>query len=224
MLFVGSLTQGFPGDIRNWLPCTEGREWWRKEANHSRLVDGRLINKGTYLRGLSSVTTRWVYLCTHLPNCKSLHRGLNGVQACIPSRGSQLHIALSRIYPWKWLPPWQKSEESNSKDRGGGEEPLIAWVQLRVQWAITTSRWPPPTVFGVEVGKLYQIVNTVWPNMNPLRHLSSFLVLGELPTGCYRTDTRFCSHSTFGSGSPFYYVSNIYMQTTILLLWQHAKV
>ena len=35
----------------------EGKEKLKKEAGHSRLAGGRLVSKGTYLRGLSWAAT-----------------------------------------------------------------------------------------------------------------------------------------------------------------------
>lgn len=46
-------------EIWNWPLYTEGKERPKKEANHSRLVGGRLISKETYIYGWSWVTVRY---------------------------------------------------------------------------------------------------------------------------------------------------------------------
>ena len=65
-------------------------------------------------------------------NFKSLYRGLDWIQSHIPSRWSQQHLTLSKLHPWKWLRLWDGGQSVHSKDRGGGEEPPVTWVQLTV--------------------------------------------------------------------------------------------
>lgn len=79
----------------NWLPYTEGKQRWKKRAECSRFVVADLISKEMYMRNLSWVATRWVDLCTHLPESWCLYVGFNRVQSHILSRWSQQHL-LSR--------------------------------------------------------------------------------------------------------------------------------
>lgn len=45
-LWAHEFLRGFPGEIWNWLPYSEGREGTKKEAGHSRLVEGRFNKQG----------------------------------------------------------------------------------------------------------------------------------------------------------------------------------
>lgn len=53
-------------------------------------------------------------------------------------------VTLSRLNPGKWLPLWDGWAEPHP--RTGGEEPLIARVQLSGRPTLTSCRWPPPTL------------------------------------------------------------------------------
>ena len=57
------------------------------------------------------------------------------------SRWSQQHPPLSL----GWLLLWEQWAECTSQGQGRGEAPLIVWVQLNGQLAVTSSHWPPPT-------------------------------------------------------------------------------
>lgn len=85
-------------------------------------------------------TSRSSHLLTRI--LKRLYRGLNWVQTCIRSRKPQQHIAFSRLCPWKCLLLWEPWTE-HSKVRGGGKEPLAAWVQFMAQLEVTFSQQPP---------------------------------------------------------------------------------
>lgn len=65
----------------------------------------------------------------------SLHRGLNGVQSHVPSRQSQQHPVSLKI-----APAMRTGQSVNSKDRGGGEGPLSALVQLDGQPVVMSNR------------------------------------------------------------------------------------
>ena len=62
------------------------------------------------------------------------------------SRQSQQHFILSRLCPWNSNHCGKGWKNIHSKDEGGGEEPSVAWVHLRGQPVVTSSRWPPPAV------------------------------------------------------------------------------
>lgn len=109
---------------------TGGRKRPKKEANHPRLV-GSSFNKQRNL------LTRVVFSShkTGRPWDQSIrilkvYKGLNWVYLRIPSRWSKQHIVLLRLCPWKCLPLWMKW--TGPTFQTGDEEPLIAWVQLRV--------------------------------------------------------------------------------------------
>lgn len=74
-------------------------------------------------------------------NLETLHRGLSGVQPCIPSRRSQQPLAPSGLHPWISSHCGNGRQNIHSKDTRGGEGPLITLVQLKGSW------WPPPTTF-----------------------------------------------------------------------------
>ena len=52
------------------------------------------------------------------------------------------HISLSKLCPWNSYYCGNGEQKVHSKDRGGGEGPRIAQVQLLVM----SSQWSPPTV------------------------------------------------------------------------------
>lgn len=56
-----------PGNLCHQPPHVKGRERPKEEADHFSLAGGSLINKETYLQGLSWAPARWVDLHTHLP-------------------------------------------------------------------------------------------------------------------------------------------------------------
>lgn len=96
---------------------SEERERQKEETGHSR-----------WAGGLSWGAVRQVDLHSCPPNLKSLHRRLNLVQSHRPSRWSQYHITISRLYPWSSL--WEEGEASRTyipRDGGkrGSEESLI---------------------------------------------------------------------------------------------------
>ena len=80
----------------NWPSYMKGKEKPKREADHSRLVDGGFNKQGnlTYRLILSSHKTKDLHTCHQ--SLKSLYRGLNWVQSHILSRWSQLHLTLSR--------------------------------------------------------------------------------------------------------------------------------
>ena len=59
-------------------------------------------------------------------SCKSYADGLNSTP-------------LSRLHPWHSSHCRKSGRKAHSKDRGGGEEPLIVWVQLPGQAGVTSS-------------------------------------------------------------------------------------
>lgn len=74
----------YPGWNSKQALYTEIKER-QKEAEHSRLVGGRFNKKGN-LRGLSSLATRWVDLCTCHQSVKSLYKGLSWAHSRILTR------------------------------------------------------------------------------------------------------------------------------------------
>lgn len=65
-----------------------------------------------------------VGLHTHLLNLKSLYRGLNWIQSCIPSRWSQHHITISGYVLGAVSGMKERKLNAHSKDQGVGEKPL----------------------------------------------------------------------------------------------------
>lgn len=57
----------FPGKIWNRPLSMEGKGWWKKEPECSRLVGGRLDKQGTYIWSLSWVVARRVDFCIQHP-------------------------------------------------------------------------------------------------------------------------------------------------------------
>lgn len=104
----------------NWSPNTEGKEKLRKESDYSRLVGGRFYKQEPYIRDLSWVTARGVYLCISQPeSVKSLYRALNDVQSCITSRWIQQYIAFFRLHLWNGSHCGNSGQNVHPKDRGG---------------------------------------------------------------------------------------------------------
>ena len=137
---------------KNWLigrrhtcGCTKGNERPKKEADHSALVGGRFSKRANLPTRLAlgggkmsrppHPPTRFlkVYVCVPLLGFRHTH---------IPSTESQPY--LTPLEHCDFCPRWA---EVHSKDRPGGEEPLIAWVPGRGgQPVITSSWWPPPKI------------------------------------------------------------------------------
>ena len=113
-----------------------------------------LINQGTYTWDLSWVLTRCIDLCTYLPVSSVYIEALIGfshidmVQVVSTTHCSMCLCSVSlRHYALclcKQRPLWEQ-KNIHFKDRGAGGEPLIAWVHLMGQLAVTCSQWPPAT-------------------------------------------------------------------------------
>ena len=87
---------------------------------------------------------------------KSLHRGLNWVQSCIPTRDPQQHITLPRLLPWKRFPLWEQWAEGTFQGQGRG-------------WCASNC---PGLTSGSTVGHIHSVT---FPNIDP--HLYGQLVL-----------------------------------------------
>ena len=133
-------------DIKTWLWYTESKEKSEKGRPSQVAV---LTSKGAYIQSLSGVATRQVDLCTCPPESK----GLNGVQLHIQSRQTQQYITCLRLHPWNSFCCGNSEQKIHPKDRRRGEEPLIAWVQLKGQPAVTAFLWLPPTIDILSIRK-----------------------------------------------------------------------
>ena len=71
---LGHNLRSFLGEIWNWPPNTEGKERWKKEADHSRLVGGRFNKQRNLHTRLVLATQSRVDLCTHRQNLKFTQR------------------------------------------------------------------------------------------------------------------------------------------------------
>lgn len=61
----------------------------------------------------------------------SFCRGPNGIHSCVPSWWTPQHIALSRLHPWKQFPLGNTGQNTDSEEKGAGEESPVPQVQLQ---------------------------------------------------------------------------------------------
>lgn len=124
-------TQELLGEIWNYPLCTEGKEKLKKGTGPLHFVGGGVNKQGNlYTRFVSGAPT-----CQKL---KSLDRSIYGVQSCTLSQHIILTGVSLKITGWG-----NGGQNVHSKDHGGCEEPLTAWVQCSVQ--LLCPLWPPPT-------------------------------------------------------------------------------
>ena len=126
----------------NRLSYTEGKGRSKKEADHFRLVGGRINNQGN-LDARLILGSRKTGTSPHPPSRifkVSMYRGLNWIQSHFQSTWSQQHVALSRLCPSKWLWLWAQWAECTFQRQGRGKEPLIAKIQHTGQPAVASSR------------------------------------------------------------------------------------
>lgn len=83
----------------------------------------RLIDMGAYGRGLPSAAARRLDLCTCLQDVRCLHRGLNWVQSCIPSRWAQQPLSQGHILDWLRLQ--NMGALTSMETREGEELPIV---------------------------------------------------------------------------------------------------
>lgn len=100
-------------------PYTECTEQQKKEANHSRRVDGNFKKRGNFHMRLVLGTWSRVNLYTPSQNLNSLCKGINQIQSHNLSRRSQ-HSVLSRLQSWIWLPLWEPWAEIMVHGYGAG--------------------------------------------------------------------------------------------------------
>lgn len=118
-------------------PPPEGEERPKKEADRSRLVGSSVSKQGNLSMRLvfwewGAGSTRQEISASARQNLQSSHGGLNEAHSHILSRWVQPHHTLSGC--------GNGGRDRQSKDRRGGQEPVIAWVQLKHQLVITSSR------------------------------------------------------------------------------------
>lgn len=147
-------SQDRPSDPPSWMLSSHlTEEWWfanwpqtppqgeerpKREADHSRLEGGSVSKQGNLSmrlvlgRGAVRESTRQEISASARQNLQSSHGGLNEVHSHILSRWVQPHHTLSGC--------GNGGRDRQSKDRRGGQEPVIAWVQLKHQLVITSSQ------------------------------------------------------------------------------------
>ena len=104
----------------------DSKERAKEEVYHSILVYGRFKMQGNLYMRFVLGTTRRVALHTHPPESWKFVQRFNRVW----NRWSKHHIALSRLCPLNGLEYRNSRWIVHSKERGGGVEPPVAWVQL----------------------------------------------------------------------------------------------
>lgn len=116
----------------------------KTEAGHSRWAGGRCKKQGHLLRRLILGATRQV---DPSPTIRMLDISIEALWISITYTFQGISAT---FYFLKALSSKLSSLRGNwgqdSQDRGEGEEPLVARVQLSGQLAISSSRWPPETV------------------------------------------------------------------------------
>ena len=128
-VLVCEVLGNFPSVIWKCPTPISGEQGRQKEAGHSRLVGGRFIKQGNLHRGLFlGHHERQIDL--HIPLATLKCRCCNYLHPHTPSRWSQCHITILRLWPWSSLWGWEIKQNSHSKDSGGDEDPLIVEVQL----------------------------------------------------------------------------------------------
>lgn len=101
-----------------------------------------IIANGTYTQACA-VWHKMNGSRTHLPNPKSLSRGINRVQSHTPCRCSQHHIIISRLCPCSSLWDPERQVAPIFQEQGRGEEHPIPQVQLTGSLAVSSFNDPP---------------------------------------------------------------------------------
>ena len=125
----------------NWSPYTEGKKRPRKETDHSRLVNGgfnkqenlctRLI-LGSHKRSRSpQAPARILKVCIELLTKFSHVSSPDGLNSTLLSQGCVLENSSCC---------GNRRQNVHSKDKGEGEEPPIARVQITGQLVVTPSQ------------------------------------------------------------------------------------
>lgn len=122
-------------------PYTECTEQQKKEANHSRRVDGNFKKRGNFHMRLVLGTWSRVNLYTPSQNLNSLCKGINQIQSHNLSRRSQ-HSVLSRLQSWIWLPLWEPWAEIMVHGYGAGGR----WC-VKGLWLLTLLQRQPAVTF-----------------------------------------------------------------------------
>lgn len=146
-VFVCNVLGSFLGVIWNRLPDTDDRGRWKKDGGHPRLAGGRFNKQENLHMGFVLAVTGWTDLRTCLQNLTSLCGSFNWHQSHIRSRWFE-HPILSQDYILGAASGSREGKKNtHSKYGEGGEEPVITWIQLMGQPAVTSTQWPPPTPY-----------------------------------------------------------------------------
>lgn len=136
VIIVGSQTSSGTslGEIWNWPPYSEGREWPKKETGHPRLVGDSINKQGNLHRRLvlGSHKRRRFPFCTHQTESECFYRGLNWVQSQVTSQIEIPHFYLKAV-SLEQLLGVGKACRRHIPSKGEGKTPPIARVQLEGQ-------------------------------------------------------------------------------------------
>lgn len=128
---VGTQTQ----ELRRWnlklAPVHKGKERPKEEENHSRRLGGNFNKQWNLHTKFVRGTHRSADPCTPTRTLKVYTETLTGFN---PYRWSQLHITLSRLHPWKWLPLWEWWECTLPGQRGVRSLQLPEFFWRVKQW------------------------------------------------------------------------------------------
>lgn len=115
----------------NWPLHMESKERPKKDTDHSRWVSSSLNEQGNLYRILVLGGLK-MRRSPQLPaKILSLFGNLNWAQSCIQSRWPQHHTAPQVCILETGSSSGSGGQNAHAKDKGRGEETLIAWVQLK---------------------------------------------------------------------------------------------
>ena len=149
VIIVGSQTSSGVslGEIWNWPPYSEGREWPKKEAGHPRLVGGSINKQGNLHTRLvlgGHKRSRFPF-CTHQTESECFYRGLNWVQSRVTSQIEIPHFYLKAV-SLELLLGVGKASRGTFQVREKVRSLQLPGSSWRVKPGVTSSWWPPPKI------------------------------------------------------------------------------